>query len=264
MLLILIANHIYFNIGMNDGDGLNGMLKVLLLSMFFLASSYTYHLLDESEGLAIRIFSINMAVIGLVSILNNNSYLAISSLSFTGASIALARLNTTPSRFISGHSGSEALGYILAVMLVLCCYIPAGNNPLSRDYSIIAIASVNLLPGLLLIKKLLFVIDNNVTSNSFFGAKGIIYGIKPVSNRRIISRISVMLALLSFISLYYGLTLTITIFLITFISVICFNIAMRLNSAIRSVKPIPVPQYQAEKGIEFTEKAEQETEIVMT
>jgi UDP-N-acetylmuramyl pentapeptide phosphotransferase/UDP-N-acetylglucosamine-1-phosphate transferase len=264
MLLILIANHIFFNIGMNDGDGLSGMLKVFLLSLYFLASSYIYHLLDESEGLVIRIFSINMAVIGLVSILNNNSYLAIASFSFSGASIALARFNTSPSRFISGHTGSEALGYILAVMLALCFFIPTGNNPLTMDYSIIAIASVNLLPGLILIKKSLFIIDNNLTSNRFFGSKGIIYGIKQAGNRIILSRISVILALFSIISVYFGFSITIALYSITLISIISFNIALRLNSAVRTGKLIRATQYQASMGKEAPEKEEQETEILLT
>jgi UDP-N-acetylmuramyl pentapeptide phosphotransferase/UDP-N-acetylglucosamine-1-phosphate transferase len=264
MLLILIANHIYFNYGMSDGAGLNGMWKVFLLSFYFLASSYAYYLLDESEGLVSRIFSINMAVIGLVSLLNNNSWLAVGSFSFCGASLALARFNSTPSRFISGHSGSEALGYILAVMLSLCSFIPAGNNIPFKDYSMIAIASVNLLPGLILIKRFLYIIDNNVTSNSFFGAKGILYGVNPISNRKIISMFSILLAFSSFILIYLGIELTIVFYILTFISVLLYNFGMRFRTATGNAKPAAVPQYQIEKSKELQEEVKQENEVLVT
>jgi hypothetical protein len=148
-------------------------------------------------------------------------------------------------------------------MLALCCYAPNVNTSLSSSHLIVAIGSSVFLPVLVLIKKLLFLIDNNLTANSFFAAKGILYGINPISNRKIVSLLSLVLVFASMLLLNLGIELAVTLYLMAILSVLVYNFAMRYRTAIISIKVIPASQKQNEIINAIQENADHKTEILI-
>lgn len=103
---------------------IGNLLNIALTFIWILAISNAFNHLDIIDGLAAGVALISSAAFFVISVLNNDVIVAVSSLTLTGAILSFLIYNLPPARIYLGNSGSHFLGFILAAIALLISYAP--------------------------------------------------------------------------------------------------------------------------------------------
>ncbi len=100
------------------GSQLDGLFIQAVSIVFIVATTNALNLSDGMDGLAAGVALLSLSVISLLSIESNSPVILFFSLALIGGIFGFLRFNTYPAKIFMGDTGSQFLGYMLAVMLL--------------------------------------------------------------------------------------------------------------------------------------------------
>ncbi len=103
------------------------LLAAPITVLWMVGVTNSVNLLDHSDGVCAGITAIAALFLTVVNVLHGNAAVAFFAASLAGASLGFLVYNFPPAKVFMGDSGSNLLGFMLAVIAVLGVYTPEGS-----------------------------------------------------------------------------------------------------------------------------------------
>lgn len=100
-------------------DGISPWLYYPLTVVVIVAVTNAINLADGLDGLAAGVVLLSLAGIAMLALMSNANDILLIAMVVAGAVIGFLRFNTYPARIFMGDAGSQFLGFISAVLLIL-------------------------------------------------------------------------------------------------------------------------------------------------
>jgi UDP-GlcNAc:undecaprenyl-phosphate GlcNAc-1-phosphate transferase len=104
-------------------------LDIALTLFWLIGVTNAMNMIDSMDGIAVGVSGIAFLFFVLVTSLSGQAYLTEISIILLGITVGIYFFNVTPARLFLGDSGSQALGFLVAVIAME--YAPVGFSPIS-------------------------------------------------------------------------------------------------------------------------------------
>ena len=118
--LVVYGANINFQSFLIAADTSYGLIIIQLISVFFIVGvTNALNLSDGLDGLAAGASLLSLAIISLLSIESNIALILLICLALIGGIFGFLRFNTYPAKIFMGDTGSQFLGFMLAVLSLI-------------------------------------------------------------------------------------------------------------------------------------------------